>query len=46
MLLDKGKYGDDRILSRLSVEAMTEDQLTPELKAVSGLDPGSKWLGI
>ncbi len=40
MLLNKGKYGSERILSRPSVEAMTTDQLTPEQKAVSGLVPG------
>jgi hypothetical protein len=28
------------VLSRLSVEAMTTDQLTPEQKAISGLTPG------
>jgi CubicO group peptidase (beta-lactamase class C family) len=36
MMLNKGKHGSERILSRLSVEAMTTDQLTPEQKAVSG----------
>ena len=40
MMLSQGKYGNERILSRLSVEAMTTDQLTPEQKAVSGLFPG------
>jgi len=40
MLLNKGKHGNERILSRLSVETMTTDQLTPEQKAVSGLVPG------
>jgi CubicO group peptidase (beta-lactamase class C family) len=40
MMLNKGKYGSERILSRLSVETMTTDQLTPEQKAVSGLVPG------
>jgi CubicO group peptidase (beta-lactamase class C family) len=40
MMLGKGKYGSERILSRLSVEAMTTDQLTPEQKAVSGFFPG------
>src|SRR6266496_3079966 len=35
-----GKLGSERILSRLSVEAMTTDQLTPEQKAVSGLVSG------
>jgi CubicO group peptidase (beta-lactamase class C family) len=41
MMLDHGKHGSERILSRLSVEAMTIDQLTSEQKAVSGLIPGS-----
>lgn len=41
MLLDQGKHGGGRLLSRLAVEAMTTDQLTPEQKAVSGLIPGS-----
>jgi CubicO group peptidase (beta-lactamase class C family) len=41
MMLNKGKHGSERILSRLSVEVMTTDQLTPEQKAVSGLIPGS-----
>jgi CubicO group peptidase (beta-lactamase class C family) len=40
MLLSQGKHGNERILSRLSVELMTTDQLTPEQKAVSGLFPG------
>ncbi len=40
MMLAQGKYGTERILSRLSIEAMTTDQLTPEQKAVSGLFPG------
>jgi CubicO group peptidase (beta-lactamase class C family) len=40
MMLNKGKQGNERILSRLSVETMTTDQLTPEQKAVSGLAPG------
>ena len=40
MLLNKGKYGSERILSRPSVETMTADQLTPEQKAVSGFMPG------
>ncbi len=40
MMLDKGKLGNDRILSRPSIETMTTDQLTPEQKAVSGLVPG------
>jgi CubicO group peptidase (beta-lactamase class C family) len=40
MMLSQGKLGGERILSRLSVETMTTDQLTPEQKAVSGLFPG------
>ena len=40
MLLNKGTYGDVRILSRPSVELMTTDQLTPEQKAIPGLVPG------
>ncbi len=37
MLLNQGKHGGERILSRLSVETMTTDQLTPAQKAVSSL---------
>jgi CubicO group peptidase (beta-lactamase class C family) len=33
MMLNKGRHGRERILSRLSVEVMTTDQLTPEQKA-------------
>lgn len=40
MMLARGKYQNGRILSRLSVETMTTDQLTPEQKAASGLTPG------
>src|SRR5438067_2485845 len=40
MMLNQGKDGQKRILSRLSVELMTTDQLTPEQKAVSGLVSG------
>jgi CubicO group peptidase (beta-lactamase class C family) len=40
MLLGGGRYGDQRILSRPSVEAMTTDQLTPAQKSVSGLVSG------
>jgi CubicO group peptidase (beta-lactamase class C family) len=40
MTLSYGKHASSRILSRLSVELMTTDQLTPEQKAVSGLVPG------
>jgi len=40
MMLNKGKHGRERILSRPSVETMTSDHLTPEQKAVSGFFPG------
>src|SRR5438876_6395586 len=40
MMLSLGKHGGERILSRLSVELMTTDQLTPEQKALSSLVPG------
>jgi len=40
MLLDQGRHGSARILSRPSVETLTTDQLTPVQKAVSGLVPG------
>jgi CubicO group peptidase (beta-lactamase class C family) len=40
MMLSQGKHGNERILSRLSIETMTTDQLTPEQKAVSSLVPG------
>ena len=40
MLLDGGQLGGTRILSRLSVEAMTSDQLTPAQKAIAGFLPG------
>ncbi len=40
MMLNKGTHGSERILSRLSVEAMTTDQLTPEQKVVSDFVPG------
>ena len=39
-MLNKGKHGSERVLSRPSVETMTTDQLTPEQKAVSGLVGG------
>jgi CubicO group peptidase (beta-lactamase class C family) len=41
MMLNMGKHGGERILSRPTVETMTMDHLTPEQKAVSGLVPGS-----
>jgi CubicO group peptidase (beta-lactamase class C family) len=40
MMLNKGRHGSERILSRLSVEAMTTDHLTPEQKVVSDFFPG------
>ena len=40
MMLNKGMHGAERILSRLSLELMTSDQLTPEQKAASGLYAG------
>lgn len=40
LMLNQGKHGSERILSRPSVELMTTDQLTPEQKAVSGLVGG------
>ena len=33
--MNNGKQGNERIISRLSVEAMTTDQLTPAQKAAS-----------
>jgi CubicO group peptidase (beta-lactamase class C family) len=35
MLLNHGAYGHERILSRLAVELMTTDHITPEQKAAS-----------
>jgi CubicO group peptidase (beta-lactamase class C family) len=35
MMLNNGRYRDQRILSRASVEVMTTDQITPEQKAAS-----------
>jgi CubicO group peptidase (beta-lactamase class C family) len=40
MMLNKGRHAGDRILSRLSVELMTTDQITPEQKAASPFFPG------
>ena len=40
MMLDKGRHGSERILSRLSVELMTTDHITPEQKAASPFFPG------
>jgi CubicO group peptidase (beta-lactamase class C family) len=45
MMLDKGRHGSERILSRPSIELMTTDQLTPEQKAGAGVFLGehSSW---
>ena len=40
MMLNQGKHGGARILSRPAIETMTTDQLTAQQKAVSGLVPG------
>jgi CubicO group peptidase (beta-lactamase class C family) len=40
MMLNQGRHGTQRILSRPSVETMTTDHLTPAQKAASGLVPG------
>ncbi len=40
MMLNHGRHGNVRLLSRPSVELMTADQLTPEQKAASGLVSG------
>ncbi len=40
MMLNKGKHGKTRVLSRPSVETMITDHLTPGQKLVSGLVPG------
>lgn len=37
MMLNQGRYGSKRILSRFSVEAMVTDQLTPKQKGLSSL---------
>ncbi len=47
MMLSQGKHGNERLLSRLSIELMTTDQLTPEQKAgpslISGFLGGRGW---
>lgn len=45
MLLNKGKLGNERILSRPSIELMTTDQITPEQKVGSEfiLGDGRGW---
>jgi len=40
MMLNGGKHGSERLLSRPSVETMTTDQLTARQKALSGLVDG------
>lgn len=40
MMLSKGLHGSERILSRLSVELMTTDHITPAQKAASDFFPG------
>jgi CubicO group peptidase (beta-lactamase class C family) len=40
MLLDRGRHGNARILSRPSVELMTTDHITPGQKAASPFFPG------
>ena len=40
MMLNQGKYGTERILSRTSIELMTADHLTTEQKATSAFVPG------
>jgi CubicO group peptidase (beta-lactamase class C family) len=44
MMLNKGKYGNKRLLSRPTVETMTTDYLTAEQKRTSGWFPGN-WEG-
>jgi len=39
MLMNNGRHGKARILSRPSVELMTADQLTPEQRTTSGFGP-------
>ncbi|MGI8688128.1 MAG: serine hydrolase domain-containing protein [Thermomicrobiales bacterium] len=45
MLLNMGRHGSERILSRPSVETMTTDQLTPAQRAAAGgfLDDNRGW---
>ncbi len=40
MMLNQGKAGNERLLSRPALETMTTDHLTAAQKAVSGLIPG------
>ena len=43
MMLDKGRFGGGRILSRASVELMTTNQITPEQQAGSILPESRGW---
>ncbi|HEX9554847.1 MAG TPA: serine hydrolase, partial [Reyranella sp.] len=45
MLLNKGRHGGERILSRPAVELMMSDQLTPQQKQGAGLffGHGASW---
>ena len=45
MMMNKGRYEGERILSRPSVELMTTDHLTPEQRAGAGVFFGdnSSW---
>ncbi|MET9018564.1 serine hydrolase domain-containing protein [Actinopolymorpha sp. NPDC004070] len=40
MMLAGGRYGDERILSRTTIQAMVTDHLTPRVKEESGFYPG------
>lgn len=40
MLLHQGRHGQERILSRSTVQTMVTDQLSPAQKAISGFFPG------
>jgi CubicO group peptidase (beta-lactamase class C family) len=42
MMLNKGRYDGERILSRLSVELMTIDQLTGQQKAENAIFFGGR----
>jgi CubicO group peptidase (beta-lactamase class C family) len=49
MMLNKGRHGNERILSRPAVELMTTDQLTEQQKAENAIffDDNSTWgLGV
>jgi CubicO group peptidase (beta-lactamase class C family) len=46
MMLNMGRHGRERILSRPSVELMTTDHLTQEQKATSGFLPGNYGWGF